>query len=58
MEKVEFTAKETELVSKLSDIVLYHGTVSIETKEDFEEIKKAVSEVLNKIEDNITEFLR
>ncbi len=58
MGKVEFTAKETELVSKLSDIVLYHGTVSIETKGDFEEIKKAVSEVLNKIEDNITEFLQ
>ena len=58
MGNVEFTTKETELVSKLFDIVLYHGTVSIDSKEDFKEIKEAVSQVLNKIEGNISEFLR
>lgn len=57
MGKVEFATKKTELLSKLFDIVLYHGTASIGSKEEFEEIKKAVSQVLNKIEDNISEFL-
>ncbi len=35
MGSVESTDKEIELITKFTDIVMYHGNVSIKRKEDF-----------------------